>query len=1504
MDDSTEQYTGVGHEQVVDNIPKRIAALQFGLLSPKEIQAQSVVQILDRNLYDLTTTPGEKRVITEYGPLDSRLGTSAKNGTCATCGQGLKECNGHFGHIKLALPAFHYGYIKKIMDVMNCVCKDCSRILLPEKERRVSLRNLRRPGLDSLRRGAITKGVSAACRKNKICPHCSGYNGPVKKVPGHPVKMWHNKFAIYTTSNAKSKKKPQEMLDFEASMQTAKEASVDVERHMKRAADDMTPLRVLNIMKKIPDMDVELLGMNPHAGGRPEYMLWTHIPAAPVAIRPSVQQETASTEDDITNKIGDIVQINGYLKAALAAGQPIAKVMEMWEFLQVQIAMYIDGNLPGLGRDSAYGKMMRGFCQRLKGKQGRFRGNLSGKRVDFSGRTVISPDPNLGIDEVAVPIRVALVMTYPERVTKHNLTKLQRYVRNGDKVHPGANFIVKARDNRRVVLKILTQKGALGKVADYLEIGDVVERHLEDGDIVLFNRQPSLHKLSILSHRAKIRPWRTFRLNECVCNPYNADFDGDEMNLHVPQTEEARTEAIELMGVMHNLATPKNGTPIIAAIQDFITGAYLLSQKDRFFNRRQFCQVVGYMFDDMSVADPRTGEFHAIDLPPPAMQKPQQLWTGKQVWSLLMKPHASYPVNVNLDAKGKTYAVDRNSTLAPDMNIQDSYMVVRNSEVMCGTMDKAIIGDGKKDSIFYVILRDFGPEYAVAAMNRLAKLSARWLSEQGFSIGISDVYPSQRLRDQKAELVATAYGKVVELVRKYNTGSLERDAGCDAEQTMENQISGILSRVRQECGDVCFAELSRFNAPLTMARCGSKGSLINVSQMVAVVGQQIIGGKRVVDGFQDRTLPHFTKMSRDPPAKGFVLNSFFTGLNPTEFIFHAMSGREGLVDTAVKTAETGYMSRRLMKSLEDLSARYDGTVRNSSDGVVQMKFGDDGLDPLDMEGSAKPVNFERTFMHAVTTTWDNTDPGLLPEEADAVVEAVVALERVKTPRFADNGTELSQEDDCDEGVDQSESVRAFLKTVEGFVRDKVQGMRSSQTRYKASSDTRGIFKLSRAALDLFLQLCLKKFEKAKTEAGHAVGAVGAQSIGEPGTQMTLKTFHFAGVAGMSITQGVPRIKEIINASSKISTPVITCALDSPYEVIAGRFAQAGIQKTYLRDIVAYVEDVWGVEGGYVNMRVDFGKIEGLGLRMGLGEVRARVEAWRGFRGMGVRCTAVGERHLRVYVSEPEGAKAKSAAARAAAKSGKSVDEAGGGGSATVFMTLQAMKRRLPGVVIKGYPEAQRAILKKDDKPDATGKEPIAVFVEGYGLKLCMTTEGIDGYHTKTNSIMEIKSVLGIEAARTTIIAEIDTVMGSMDIDPRHMQLLADIMTYKGDVLGITRFGLAKMRDSVLQLASFEKTPDHLFQAAVEGKRDGIEGVSECIIMGRSMGIGTGGVSVYRPLGGTGEVGVKRRKGKGKGRVGEGFGGEWERFGGERKRGLVGRRWGLLERAAGLVAAAA
>ncbi|OAL45570.1 beta and beta-prime subunits of DNA dependent RNA-polymerase [Pyrenochaeta sp. DS3sAY3a] len=1452
-----EALRNTAKQQVVERVPARIKHIQFGIHSNQDIVKQAVLEVSDRNVYDLAPAADNKRVLTENGPMDMRMGISTKVDACETCGERLDTCNGHFGHIKLALPAFHVGYLKHIIEVLNCICKDCARVLLDEPERRRYLRSMRRPDMDTLQRSSVTKKIVDDCRKKKNCPYCDALQGTVRKVPGHPLKIIHNRYDAYNKSTAKTKIPPPGKVEFDKSFETLKAANPDLEKHLKKAVDDMHPLRVLNLFKKISAQDCELLAMIPE-DARPEMLIWEYMPVPPVALRPSVMQEGGVTEDDVTNKIGDICHISSIIRAGLARGFPLQILMEQWDFLQLQIAMYINSDAPGL-KQQGLQKTMKGFSQRLKGKGGRFRQNLSGKRVDFSGRTVIGPDPNLSIDEVAVPERVAMNLTYPEKVTRYNIQKLKKLVRNGSNKYPGANYILTdvgpnkpMEKNSLIALSKPHLKGKrLEFMAKNLKIGQIVERHIEDGDIVLFNRQPSLHKLSILSHKAKIRPWRTFRLNECVCNPYNADFDGDEMNLHVPQTEEARTEAIELMGVKHNIATPKNGTPIIAAIQDFITAAFILSNKGQFFDRKSFCQIVNYMFNGDGAYDPDTGKTLPIEIPPPVIWKPQALWTGKQVFNLLMRPNKQSKVLVNLEAACKQFK--NTPGQAPDLNENDAYLVIRNSEVMCGVMDKATVGDGKKDSVFYVMMRDFGPDHAVQGMNRLSRLSARWLSVNGFSLGISDVTPGEKLNEKKQALVEEAYEKCDTLIRDFKEGRLQRDPGCDEEQTMENRIGGILSGVRQAAGDICFEELSRWNSPLLMAKCGSKGSNINVSQMVASVGQQMIGGARVADGFHHRTLPHFPQAARQPSSKGFVSNSFFSGLTPSEFIFHAMSGREGLVDTAVKTAETGYMSRRLMKSLEDLSAQYDDTVRNSSGTVVQFQYGDDNLDPVDMEGKAKPVHMDRTFSHAVSSTWDNEEPRLSPDEIREHTVARLNTERNKYPRYKLDGvTQLEYRDSSDSGIDQHESKREFIDGVQEYIFKKADkldttlghlGLKKFNKKKKISKEDAdkysladGIAKISRSALDSFIDLCLTKYHRSRVQPGHAVGAIGAQSIGEPGTQMTLKTFHFAGVAGMSITQGVPRIKEIINASSNISTPVISCELSNKLSESAARVVKGRVEKTYLRDIISYVEDVWHPNGAYIAMRIDWDTVNRLYIEIKPFEIETAINKHKALKwgkaGAKVRVTSS---LIRVEVPDPSLAKTKTASSQK-----------------QFFERVQQVKAMMPDVVIKGYADCTRAIIKKESQPNANGDYECQLLVEGYGLAEVLATPGIEPYNTYSNHVMEVRSVLGIEAARATIVREIGAVMGNMDIDPRHMQLLADVMTFKGEVYGITRFGLQKTRDSVLQLASFEKTPDHLFEAAARGKTDTIDGVSESIIMGQTMKVGTGALQVVRPLGLWGE----------------------------------------------------
>lgn len=1463
----------------------------------------------------------------------------------------------------------------------------------------------------------------------------------VRKAGTFSLKIAHDKFKAFNASTSAKKQAPPEKLQFDRSFENAKKTNTDLDKHLKKAMDDLNPLRTLKLFRRVRDHDRELLGLRTV---RPEAFIWCHVPAPPVCIRPSVGQDNSSTtEDDITAKLGDIVAANTQLQLALEKGAPVISIIEHWDYLSLQIAMYINSDVPGLQKGE-YGKQIRGFVQRLKGKQGRFRGNLSGKRVDFSGRTVISPDPNLAIDEVAVPELVAKNMTYPERVSSQNIKKLQQRVRNGTTIWPGANYVHKAGADFRLYLKY----GNKQNIADNLQEGDVVERHLEDGDIVLFNRQPSLHKLSIMAHYVKVRKYRTFRLNECVCNPYNADFDGDEMNLHVPQTEEARTEAKQLMGVKHNIVTPKNGEPIISAIQDFITAAFLLSSLDQFYDKKTFVTTCLGMLEEGT----------KFDLPPPATIKPQMLWTGKQVFNVLMRPHKRDPVLVNLNAKCRDFKDYHHGNLSHRDLQDDSFLCIRNSEIMCGRMDKSTVGAGKKDSLFYIMYRDFGPDASATGMNRLSKLCARWLSNEGFSVGISDVTPPSMLQQEKDDRVLKAFSECTSFVQQSQAGKLKRLPGQDDLGTLETNQVTALSKVRTEVADSLVKQLSKRNSPMVMATSGSKGSNVNVAQMAALLGQQDIEGKRVADGFQDRTLPHFAKHERSPPSKGFVSNSFYSGLKPHEFLFHAVGGRVGLVDTAVKTAETGYMSRRLMKSLEDLSTKYDRTVRNSTASIVQFLFGDDELDPLDMEAAAKPVHFERTFAHIEATTFSMTDAGLSNKQISAVLEDILAVKRRAFARKDLRGCKLTVPEEefewnreTEKYADDKESAREFLQSISDFIMGKsgefdlarlekahfklpestatsakmargtkrkseeleistaasasvmrkstrntpsqatpsttaspkpaagkkrkvVAAANKENVRSQALPSTKDRFeltsKLSERTLRTFIKTCLDKYERAKVEPGHAVGAVGAQSIGEPGTQMTLKTFHFAGVAGMSLTAGVPRIKEIINASKDISTPVITVRLERRSDLSIpeslARIVKGRIEALRLEDVTEHIQITHSLDRpSCLNVKVSRETIDELGLDITLPEICDQIRKHRRFKGADLRLTVRSGSEIRLTTDKP-------------LKSGKAAAGKEDTSTKDNLLRLHYLKRFLPGIQILGHPQCLRAVVMTEDDPRAAEVEakqqtikaaeagekaliptkdtedaemttddqknleppsspevkqedgpsfpfsqksatsnllsdepPVKIedddpaptshaatdglslskrdilasqsktpakptqmhrlLISGYGLRYCMNTPGVDPYHTSTNSIVETLQVLGIEAARSKIISEIQEVTKDLSIDPRHMALLADVMTYKGEVLGITRFGLAKMRDSVLQLASFEKTADHVFEAGVVGKVDDVRGVSECVIVGKTMGVGTGSVEIVRRLG------IRPRElGKGKTAF-EGAWGEYEKW---------------------------
>lgn len=644
-------------------------------------------------------------------------------------------------------------------------------------------------------------------------------------------------------------------------------------------------------------------------------MILTVLPVPPVTVRPSITLETGErSEDDLTHKLVDILRINQRLKENMEAGAPQLIVEDLWELLQYHVTTYFDNEASGVppARHRS-GRPLKTLAQRLKGKEGRFRSNLSGKRVNFSARTVISPDPYISINEVGVPDLIAKEVTVPVHVTEWNMEEMKECIRNGSDVHPGANYVIRP-DDRKIRIYEETKEA----VIDKLEPGFIVERHLKDGDIVLFNRQPSLHRMSMMAHEVRVLPYKTFRLNLCVCPPYNADFDGDEMNMHVFQTEESRAEAKTLMRVQEHILSPRFGGPIIGGIHDHISGAYLLTRESATFTEEQAFQILRKA--KMAIPD-RTGE----------------TWSGKQIFSLLL------PKDLNMVYKADICRKCDECLKRECKN--DAYVVIEDGQLLSGVMDEKAYG-AFAGKILDHIVKEYGTDRAREFLDASTKLAISGIMKAGFTTSTNDEEIPLEAKERIEIHLHKAEEKVDQLIEAYENHELEALPGRSLEETLEMKIMQVLGEARDKSGEIAesYFDINE-NHAVIMALTGARGSMLNLTQITACVGQQSVRGGRIDRGYNERTLPHFRKGELGAKARGFVHSSYKEGLDPIEFFFHAMGGREGLVDTAIRTAQSGYMQRRLVNALQDLNVKEDGTVMDNRGVIIQTTYGEDGVDP-------------------------------------------------------------------------------------------------------------------------------------------------------------------------------------------------------------------------------------------------------------------------------------------------------------------------------------------------------------------------------------------------------------------------------------------------------------------------------------------------------------------------------------------------------------------------------
>jgi DNA-directed RNA polymerase subunit A' len=842
---------------------KQVKSLVFGVLSPKMIKKMASAKVVTPELYDKEGYP------VDGGLMDIRLGVIDPGLRCKTCGCKLKECIGHFGYIELARPVVHIKFVPVILSLLRSTCHECGKVLIPkekmEKAKNVLAKIEREGGLRA-RRKAI-KTIVDSLKAGAKCAHCN-----------------------------------------------AKQSKINLEKPTTFMEGDkrISPIEVRARLEKIPDEDASMFGLNPKTV-RPEWMILTVLPVPPVTMRPSITLETGErSEDDLTHKMGDIVRINQRLFENINAGAPEIIIEDLWDLLQYHVTTFFDNDVAQLppARHRS-GQPLKTLTERIKSKEGRIRHNLAGKRTNFCARTVISPDARIKVNEVGVPKVIAMKVTVPEVVQPWNMAYLKKFIERGPHAYPGANYVIRP-DGKKKKITEETKEAAI----EELQPGYVVERHLMDGDITIFNRQPCLHRMSTMCHRVKVLPGRTLRLNPVVCNPYNADFDGDEMNLHIPQTEEGRAEAEILMDVQTQLISPRYGLPVIGSLQDALSGAYSLTRSGE-MSREDAIQLL------ITV-----GIFDVSKLPN------KKTVNGKEIFSVLLPDDFNYV--------GKSRSGDA--------------VVIKDGKLVEGVIDENALA-AEAGHLLRGLHRQYGPEKSIDLLFKMFTLANEYLQKTGFSAHISDYDLTPQVQEQIEATINEAESEITTVISQYHEGKLEAFPGRSVAETSEFKILELLNKARNKAGQIVREHSRKDTDTKIMIDSGARGNILQLSQISAIVGQQALRGKRIEKGYRGRTLSHFKRGDISPMARGFVRNNFKKGLTAAEFFFSSITGRDSLMDTALRTPKSGYLYRRLANALQDLRVEYDGTVRDATGKIIQFNYGEDNIDVSRSE--AGKINIQR-----------------------------------------------------------------------------------------------------------------------------------------------------------------------------------------------------------------------------------------------------------------------------------------------------------------------------------------------------------------------------------------------------------------------------------------------------------------------------------------------------------------------------------------------------------------
>lgn len=1437
-----------------NNKIRPIEKIEFGILSNNEVKNMSALGKDTQGIEypDLYEVLEPKR----GGLIDPRMGTTDSTVNCHTCGYNNTYCNGHFGHIELAEAVFHIGFIDIIKKVLGCICINCSKLLIRKSD--IEIEKILKTKSSRNRLGEIRKLV----KNTSYCTKTQDNGGCGSIVP---------KLILDTNKKTAA-------ISLYAEYPTNNEEEIKDKNGEKKKKEPrlLKPEIVYDILKNISDRDCEIMGLNPKTS-RPENMIIKTFPVPPVQIRPSAKAEsmTSTIEDDLTHKLADIMKANLRLrKHKENITETTAKYsIDHIHFLQYHCATYFDNESLTLPKSEQKNKSIKSLTSRVSGKEGHFRGNLMGKRTDFSARTVIGSDPTIGINELRVPLNIAKTITFPEVVTKDNIESLQKLVRNGPNTYPGANFVfpmsslVPGKKVAPIYLKYLNE-------SIELKYGDIVERHLLDNDVILFNRQPTLHKVSMMAHRAKIinnNSINSFGMSVYVCKPYNADFDGDEMNGFFPQSIQTQIELEEIAGLEKQIINPSTSKTIMGVEQDGLVGTFNITDNSVIIDWKTAMNIISYT----SINE--LNDFKKED------------YTGVDLFSMII------PKKINLN-KGQ--------------------VKIENGNLISGKLTKDVLGAGKQNSIQQIIWDQYGPNETVNFLNNNQKLINSYNMHSAFSIGIDDIMVNEKIEKEIDTIINTKDLKVAHMVTE-----LENNPELMDNELFDKILFEEINVVRDEVAKLVQQNQDPKNQVLIMAQCGSKGDHINTGQMSGCVGLQSVSSQFIPKNVNNRTLPYYHQNQDTPEARGLIKQSFTKGLDYPQFFFLNQGARVGLIDQAVKTAESGYIQRKLVKTMEDLVIKYDCTLRNVNNSIIQFIYGDNGADPRYqyeynikmIEQNNKEIEQEHKFtndelkelkysqeenellLKYILDMRDKTRKYLTKSKLEFIILNKSIFLPLNITRLINTVKKLKHDnqekltikyitDKYDELLLNKNTMLACLNNNVDYNKSfKVKDELINKTAllcalYDCMSPRKVLFehKMSKNQFDTFINDFINIYNKNIVQPGEHSGVLSAQAIGEPVSQMTLKAFHKAGIGKASDTLvGVPRAKELFNLSKNIKTPQMIITLNDEYyknKDMAQKIASY-IRYTTLGQIINKIEIYYDpyptnkgsfMEKDNVNnvyythntiktscasdinnlpwlIRIELNREKMLDKEVTLLEIKSKFcNQWekrfndnkkkeeKPILDRILQCALLSNTdnddipimHLRIDIMDFDF------------------------NILNNFIDLMINKFKLKG--IKNINELTSAIeervIKFDSKDGSVIKDnQYVIYTQGVNLYDIRYLIGIDIYNTICNDVVHIYNVFGVEAARAVLMKEISLAFHKhgADVNFNHLSVIVDLMTYSGYLMSVDRHGMNKSENEPLARVSFEKMVDQLLTAATFNEVDNMKGVSSRIMAGLCVKGGTG-----------------------------------------------------------------